>query len=66
MADQGLTLAVRLSDLTLDEEGRVTIEDPEIAELLEAAKGPGSATRGNVTNNCRGGNCAAGCGVKQN
>ncbi len=66
MADDGLTIALRVADLSLDEEGRVTIRDPQMAELITAAMERQSAApiQAAVTNNCHGGNCVAGCGTK--
>lgn len=66
MADDGLTIALRVADLSLDDEGKVIIRDPQMAELITAAMerqstGPIAAA---AANNCHGGNCAAGCGVK--
>jgi hypothetical protein len=66
VANQGLTLAIRVEDLALDEEGRVTIQDPQVAKAVAAAtetRRP-RALDDQVTNNCHGGNCAAGCGTK--
>ncbi|WP_327674931.1 hypothetical protein [Kitasatospora sp. NBC_00458] len=66
MASQGPTFAISTSDLTLDEEGRVHIQNPQLAESVAAAmaSAPNVASRPS-TNNCHGGNCAKGCGSVQ-
>ncbi|MED7954928.1 MULTISPECIES: hypothetical protein [unclassified Streptomyces] len=63
MASQGPTFAISTADLTLDDEGRVHIQNPELAESVVAAmaSSPNASARA-TTNNCHGGNCAKGCG----
>jgi hypothetical protein len=62
MADQGISKILSdldPADLSVDEEGRVTIADPEIAERLRAVVG--RAPREGVNTNCGGCNAVAGC-----
>ncbi|MGW6916905.1 hypothetical protein ACWGB8_24220 [Kitasatospora sp. NPDC054939] len=66
MASEKPTFAIRGDDLTLDDEGRVHIADPElarsVANVLAFTPHPGSS--GTTVNNCHGGNCSAGCAPK--
>lgn len=62
MTNEGLTIAIRVSDLTIDEEGKVTIHDPDVARLVASAAAVNEAKPTGGTNNCNGGNCARGCG----
>jgi len=62
MPDGTVGLNIRLEDVELDEEGNVTIMNPDVARMVAAAAGGGVSQA--ATNNCHGGNCAAGCGVK--
>ncbi|WSQ14994.1 hypothetical protein OG604_48890 [Streptomyces sp. NBC_01231] len=67
MANQGRTFTIRVEDLALDHEGRVTILDPQLAQSMAAAMvEPPDETAGlwDTTNNCNGGNCVKGCGKK--
>ncbi|MBZ5710139.1 hypothetical protein [Nannocystis pusilla] len=67
MADQKLMITIQVADLALDEEGRVIIRNPAIAEQVAAAMrltGLEDELTPRVVNNCHGGNCAAGCHPK--
>lgn len=63
----GLAFSILADDLSIDEEGNVTITNPQVAQTVAAASKASTPAVGGgaVTNNCNGGNCAAGCGVKQ-
>ncbi len=63
MTNPGVTLGVRVADLSLDEQGRVVIDDPQVADMVAAAGGSGPDVEMRA-NNCHGGNCARGCGAK--
>ncbi|MEV5896497.1 hypothetical protein [Nonomuraea fuscirosea] len=65
MADES-AVPVRAKDVSVDDEGRVTIADPEIARALQALASDAQLTPhpehpGHVANNCFGGNCSMGC-----
>ncbi|MDC0672446.1 hypothetical protein [Nannocystis radixulma] len=66
MADQKLMITLQVADLALDEEGRVIIRNPAIAEQVAAAMKRAELDEGLAprVNNCHGGNCAAGCHPK--
>ncbi|WAS91807.1 hypothetical protein [Nannocystis punicea] len=66
MADQGLMISIQVADLALDEEGKVIIRNPAIAEQVAAAmkRAETDDTPTPRVNNCHGGNCAAGCHPK--
>ncbi|MEV1004760.1 hypothetical protein [Nonomuraea sp. NPDC050202] len=63
MAEEASSVPVRASDVSIDAEGRVTIDDPETAQALTALARftPNPGHPGHVTNNCHGGNCSSGC-----
>jgi hypothetical protein len=61
MAGQGISKILsdlKPEDLSVDEEGRVTIADPELAERLRAVVGRAPA---GTNTNCGGCNAVAGC-----
>ncbi|GAB2587262.1 hypothetical protein GCM10027168_20070 [Streptomyces capparidis] len=59
---QGLGLAVRVEDLALDDEGRVVVQDQQLAQTVAAALTPlPGGGGGTVVNNCHHGNCSSGC-----
>src|SRR4051812_17048227 len=37
MSDQGVSFGIILTDVTMDDEGRLVIDDPNVAELVSAA-----------------------------
>ncbi|MGN9781409.1 hypothetical protein ACTMTF_08275 [Nonomuraea sp. ZG12] len=66
MADEESSVHVRAKDVSVDDEGRVTIDNPEIAQALTALARdleltPHPGHSGHVANNCFGGNCSMGC-----
>ncbi|MEU8395416.1 hypothetical protein AB0C28_09505 [Nonomuraea sp. NPDC048892] len=68
MADES-AVPVRAEHVSVDDEGRVTIADPQTAKALQelalqARLTPNPGHGGHVTNNCHGGNCSAGCAPK--
>ncbi|MEV0826965.1 hypothetical protein [Nonomuraea rubra] len=66
MAEEASCVLVRASDVSIDDAGRVTIENPETAQALMALARytPNPGHPGHVTNNCHGGNCSSGCAPK--
>lgn len=62
MTESDVTFGVRISDLSLDDEGNVVVSNDAVARALSNAIGEPVGTAN--TNNCHGGNCAKGCGTK--
>ncbi|MEV6975853.1 hypothetical protein [Kitasatospora sp. NPDC093806] len=64
MGTQGPTFNISSDDLALDEEGKVSIANPELAQSVASilAFTPNPTHTSGTVNNCAGGNCAAGCG----
>ncbi|MGA5821476.1 hypothetical protein ACPC54_26830 [Kitasatospora sp. NPDC094028] len=64
MANQAPTFAFRTEDLTVDSDGKVRIQDPDLSRAVTAAMAaqPNPAQQP-TANNCHGGNCAKGCGT---
>lgn len=66
MVQPGGLAGLSAEDITVDEEGRVVVTNPEVAEQLREAAAAGAGGAGGGTNsNCHGCNSAAGCGVKK-
>lgn len=62
MTHEGDFAGLRLDSITVDEEGRVVVTDPEVAERLRFAE----RRRGRGTNkSCPGANNVPGCGEGQ-
>jgi hypothetical protein len=60
MAQEDPLARISLEDLTVDEEGRVIITNPELAEQLRAAAQPRAKP---APNNCPSNNVAGGCPI---
>lgn len=68
MAQDDLFAGLTLQDLGMDEEGRVIVTDPKLAERLRTALEGAQLRWGGNNSNCHGcnphgSNYAAGCGV---
>ncbi|GAA2683823.1 MULTISPECIES: hypothetical protein [Nonomuraea] len=70
MAGQEPSMVVRMDDVSVDEEGKVTIQNPAVAQAMAAIVSgmrltphPGHSP-GHSANNCFGGNCTSGCAKK--
>jgi hypothetical protein len=64
MAQSGPFIGLTPEHVTVDEEGRVIITDPQVREMIQAAK-PVPVPVPTTNQNCGAGHCnyAAGCGV---
>ncbi|GAA2831619.1 hypothetical protein GCM10020220_020670 [Nonomuraea rubra] len=66
MAEESSCVLVRASDVSIDDAGRVTIENPETAQALMALARytPNRAIQVMSPTTANGGNCSSGCAPK--